>query len=416
MIRDIEAILRRHMGLEASSIGAATVEGAIRGRMAQTGAATTDTYLQTLRDSPAELDELTEAVVVPESWFFRDGAPFAALAQWTREQWLPTHPGATLRVLTIPCSTGEEPYSVAMALLDAGLGPERFTVDAVDISRRALERAKKAVYGPNSFRGQPLDFRDRYFTATPPGYALAERVRQAVRFATGNILAPDFRPGAGRFDVIFCRNLLIYFDRPTQAQAIRALGWILAPDGLLFVGHAESQVATAAGYTSANFPRAFAFRPTPILATATATAKPPMLTRRVAPAAPSARVTVRAPHRLPAHTVRVPPPPTPRAAGLDAARALADQGKLDAAARLCEDHLRTHNADAPAWFLLGVVRDAAGDPRRAAECYAKTLYLEPDHQEALLRHVLLVEQAGDTAIAARLRRRIARIQERSVAP
>ncbi len=421
MMRDIEDVLRRNMGLEASSIGTATVEQAVRNRMTQTGTATMEDYLRRLRDSPAELEELIEAVVVPESWFFRDGTPFAVLARWVREEWQPVHPGATLRVLTVPCSTGEEPYTVAMTLLDAGLPPERFTVDAVDISRRAVARARRAVYGANSFRGEPLDFRDRHFTKTPEGYVLADEVRRPVRFETGNILAADFRPGTGRFDVIFCRNLLIYFDRPTQAQAVKALGRMLAPDGLLFVGHAESQVAASAGYVSANHPRSFAFRPASV--PAPAAALPPGRTLRLPPVMPQPRVTFRAPAKMPAHTIRVSPPlprsqppAPPMAANLDVARALADRGKLDEAARQCEEHLRQHDASAAAWYLLGVVRDAAGDRQRAAECYSKTLYLEPDHQDALLQRALLAEQTGDAATAAQLRRRMARVQQRSIQP
>ena len=120
MISDIEEVLRRSMGLKASTIGTSTVEQVVRARMAIVGAHTTEEYLRRLRDAPGELDELIEAVVVPESWFFRDGAPFAALARWVREHWLPAHPTGTLRVLTVPCSTGEEPYSVAMTLLGRG--------------------------------------------------------------------------------------------------------------------------------------------------------------------------------------------------------------------------------------------------------------------------------------------------------
>ncbi|MBE7219549.1 MAG: methyltransferase, partial [Caulobacteraceae bacterium] len=212
------------------------------------------------------------------------------------------------------------------------------------------------------------------------------------------------------------RNLLIYFDRPTQAQAIRALGRLLAPDGLLFVGHAESQVAITAGYVSANFPRAFAFRAAP----PPAAARPPRETLRMPPLLPP-RVTFRAANLPPVTTRRLAPPPPaavgpPKPPGLDAARTLADQGKLADAARLCEDRLRTDSADAAAWFLLGVVRDAAGDGGRAAECYAKTLYLQPNHEEALLARALLAEQTGDAITAAGLRRRLARVQGRSVTP
>lgn len=439
MLSAIEEILRRTMGLEAATIGSSTVEQIIRGRMARVGAATTDAYLQQLRDVPTELDELIEATVIPETWFFRDGAPFAALAGWAREQWLPAHPVGTLRVLTIPCSTGEEPYSVAMALLGVGLPPDRFAVDAVDLSRRALGRAEKATYGANSFRGQDLDFRDRYFTRGPDGYTLAPEVRRQVRFEHGNLLASDFRPGNGRFDVIFCRNLLIYFDRPTQAQAIKSLAAMLATDGLLFVGHAEAAVAVTAGFVSVNYPMSFAFRRAAATVTAPTSYRPPMApltsripprTRRIVvpstlrlatPKPPATRsLSFRSAHLPPRETSRVPPAANPPPAVvekqevLQTAQTLADQGKLEEAGRLCEDHLRRDAASAAGWYLLGVVRDAAGDRQRAAECYAKTLYLEPNHQDALLQRALLAERGGDLATAAQLRRRIARVQERSV--
>ena len=436
MLSAIEEILRRTMGLEASSIGASTVEQIIRGRMARVGAATIDAYLQRLREVPAELDELIEATVIPETWFFRDGSPFAALAGWAREQWLPVHPVGTLRILTIPCSTGEEPYSVAMALLGAGLPPDRFAVDAVDLSRRALGRAEKAVYGANSFRGQELDFRDRYFTPGPDGFTLASEVRRQVRFEHGNLLASDFRPGHGRFDVIFCRNLLIYFDRATQARAMKTLAAMLAPDGLLFVGHAEAAVAVTAGFTTANYPMSFAFRRAAASLPPPSSCRPPMTpliplrsrrivvpsTLRMTPAKPPATraLSLFTPRLKPGETSRVLPAvnPAPAALGkgedLRTAQTLADQGKLEEAGRLCEDHLRQNAASTAGWYLLGVVRDAAGDCQRAAECYTKTLYLEPDHQDALLQRALLAERAGDLATAAQLRRRIARVQERSV--
>ena len=443
MMADVEELLRRTMGLDASTIGTSSVERAVRVRMAHVGAATTEAYLQRLIASSDELDELIEAVVVPESWFFRDGTPFTALASWVRESWQPEHPGGTLRVLTIPCSTGEEPYSVAMTLLGAGMPPERFGVDAVDISRHALERAQRATYSSNSFRGPLLDFRERFFTTSPDGYVLADSVRQQVRFQQGNVLAHDFRPGVGRFDVIFCRNLLIYFDRPTQAKVLKRLGSLLAADGLLFVGHAETTLAATAGFTTANFPMAFAFRKPLPSAPLLDTYRPPMTpsvsrdkprTRRVAvrttlrlgaplpPATRSLRVhTSRLPTpvgnpRFPAVPVSAPSPPPSSCADLAAARTLADQGKLEEATCLCEALLRQNGASASAWYLLGVVRDAAGDRPRALECYSKTLYLEPDHQEALLQRALLAEQSGDLATALQLRRRIARVQERTLRP
>ena len=169
-----------------------------------------------------ELQALIEAVVVPETWFFRDREAFAALARLAHEEWLPTHPDGVLRLLSLPCSTGEEPYSMAMALLDAGVPADRFRIDAVDISARALAQARRAVYGKNSFRGQELAFRDRHFEATAHGLS-SERRRSAGRCAFSRATcSPPISCRARRSTTsIFCRNVLIYFDRATQDRAHR---------------------------------------------------------------------------------------------------------------------------------------------------------------------------------------------------
>src|SRR6185369_5176323 len=119
-----------------------------------------------------------------------------ALARMVYEEWLRTHPDGVLRVLSLPCSTGEEPYSVAMALLDAGFPAERFRVDALDISLRALAFARRGVFGRNSFRGGDLEFRERHFTAAGAGWQLGEVARQPVEFRQGNVLDTHLQPGA----------------------------------------------------------------------------------------------------------------------------------------------------------------------------------------------------------------------------
>src|SRR3954463_795415 len=104
------------------------------------------------------------------------------------EEWLRTNPEGVLRVLSLPCSTGEEPYSIAMALLDAGFPAERFHVDALDISLRALAFARRGVFGRNSFRGGDGEYRDRHFTAAGAGWQLGEAERRPVEFRQGNVL------------------------------------------------------------------------------------------------------------------------------------------------------------------------------------------------------------------------------------
>src|SRR5439155_126273 len=125
-------------------------------RMKEHGIKTVQEYGRLIETQVGEWDQLLESVVVTETWFFRDRNPFAMVARLAREQWLPSHPTAPMRLLSVPCSSGEEPYSLVMALLDAGVPTTRFQIDAADISSRALARAKQGIYGKNSFRGNDI--------------------------------------------------------------------------------------------------------------------------------------------------------------------------------------------------------------------------------------------------------------------
>jgi chemotaxis protein methyltransferase WspC len=187
---------------------------------------------------------------VPETWFFRDGAAFAALARRAAER-VACAPGRVIRVLSAPCSTGEEPYSAAMALLDAGLDPASFAIDALDLSARAIEHARAGCYGRNAFRGTQTAFRTRFFTPTADGWLLDEQVRSRVQFRQANLMEACADTGV-RYDFVFCRNVLIYFDRDAQDRAIRQLASRLADDGMLFVGPAETGVAMRCGMRSAR--------------------------------------------------------------------------------------------------------------------------------------------------------------------
>jgi chemotaxis protein methyltransferase WspC len=149
-----ELLLKEAIGLDVASIGSSAIDRAVAERQQATGLADRHTYWERLRASEEELQELIDAVVVPETWFFRDRGAFAALAEVALPEWLRTHPHGVFRLLSIPCATGEEPYSLAMALFDANLPAARFQIDAFDVSERALESARRAVYGRRSFRGE----------------------------------------------------------------------------------------------------------------------------------------------------------------------------------------------------------------------------------------------------------------------
>lgn len=187
----IEAMLRQKIGLDANSIGSRTIARAVEQRRVACGLRDQTSYFQHLQTSAKELEELIETVVVPETWFFRDKEPFVYLSQYVTSQWLKAN-FSILRVLSVPCSTGEEPYSIAMTLLDSGLTPNQFCIDAVDISKRALLKAKQALYSKRAFRGGGVEAKLRYFEQVADSYQVRPIVRDTVKFIQGNLLKPGF--------------------------------------------------------------------------------------------------------------------------------------------------------------------------------------------------------------------------------
>lgn len=291
---------------------------------------------------------------------------------------------------------------MAMALLDSGLPPSRFHIDAIDISTRAIALAELGVYGRNSFRVKDLGFRDRYFEPVERGYRLTDGVRRQVRFRHGNLLSAGWLHGAHGYDVIFCRNVLIYFDRVTQRLAIGVLGRLLTASGLLFVGPSETGLLLDHGFVSAGIPLAFAFR------RAGSSAPQPRPKRRMPPDVAAAKPLRTKPPLRPAMAK---PQATSTSAEetipatehwIEQARQLANQGKLVEALKCCEQNLRSQAASAETFHLIGLLHDAAGRVREAAEHYRKALYLDPQHREALVHLAVTLQKSGDAPGAQRL--------------
>jgi len=405
----IEQLLRQTIGLNAASLGPGGIHRAVRLRMRTLGLKRLEDYQRFLRRSRAEWNELVESVVVTETWFFRDPEAIDAFARLVVDVWLPAHPFASLRLLSLPCSSGEEPYSLVMALLDAGVPPNRFQIEAVDISTRALAQAHRGLYGKNSFRGTDLAFRDHYFQPTREGFVLDPAVRQCVRFSHANLLSDTFLPGHEIYDFIFCRNLLIYFDAPTQRKALARLQRFLAPSATLFVAPVEQPAVLGHGFVSANLPTAFALRKAGHPALRQRQARP--YNRAVTPAALKAPACPAPPFLSPFSSFSGKPCSSPEV-DLEIARRLADAGRLQEAAEICEAHLCRSRTSAQAYYLLGLVRDAAGDAS-AMDCYRRALYLEPNHYESLLQMALSHQRNGDSARARAFKNRAQRVKQRT---
>ena len=411
-----ERLLSRWIGLDVSTVGPAAVDRAVRTRMAAIGETDAAAYAARAAADETERDALVEEVVVAESWFFRDPQVFEFVAR--RAAVLAALPGrAPVRVLSAPCAAGEEPYSVAMALLDAGLAPEQFAVDAIDVSRAALARAVRGRYSANAFRNADLSFRERWFHATGTGAVIDDRVRAQVAFAWGNLLDDSFRAGRERYDVIFCRNLLIYLGPEARVRVEQRLDALLEPDGVLVLGAAEPPIMRG-GWIPAGGASVFALR----------RGIEPAADRAAGRPGPPRQPPAPRPAASPRHSAAVPRPSVPAApaAGerpphaladlLREAGALANTGRHAEALALCESG-RQSLPPAPELFLLmGMIHQAAGDLDRAEACFHKTLYLDASHDEALLALALLATQRGDARMADTYRQSAARALARKAAP
>ena len=160
----IAALLKERMGLDAESIGIDSVRRAVRERLAARGLDDAQVYWIQLNASEQELQELIEAIVIPETWFFRDPEAFATLVRMVREEWLPKHPEGRLRILSLPCSTGEEPFSIAIWLLENWPLVDAHNIEIVgsDINTRALSEARAGRYGERSLARLPRNVVEDY--------------------------------------------------------------------------------------------------------------------------------------------------------------------------------------------------------------------------------------------------------------
>jgi chemotaxis protein methyltransferase WspC len=433
-LKFIEDLLKQKIGLDGNRVNSTHIPRAVAERMRVSGCTEMSSYLRRLQIVPQELEELIEQVVVPETYFFRDREAFACMKNYVTSQWIPNKSNRVLRVLSLPCSTGEEPYSIAMTLLEAGLLPHQFRIDAIDISNKALSVAKQAMYTQNSFRGDCLEFRDRYFQAQGKLYHLKEWVSGLINFQQGNLLNPLFPSGKSPYDFIWCRNLLIYFEPVDQNRALQVLDKLLLPGGLFFLGYSETGLLQGEKFANVPHPRAFAYQKldfSPKPTTPAQSNKPPIqqsgrpstvnqhtasVVRQTLPTTPP-QPPVRSVPPIPEQFRRAPAPrptvPPQVDSLLDRAKGLANRGHLSEALTLCETFVRQYRGNPDGYILLAEVCEALGQTEQAEANYQKAIYLDPQNYKALFHLTQLKEAQGNLAAAQLFRERLQQIQPTS---
>lgn len=418
------ALVEERTGLDLAALGLPLVRARLREQRAELGLADPAAHARRLAGDAAALERLVELLVVHETWFFRYPASFRLLGERARA-WRRRRPARPVRVLSLACSTGEEGWSIAIALREAGLAPPDFEVEALDVSPAAIARAKAGCYGGRALRDLAPERLARWFEPDGSRWRVGPALRTArVRFAVANLHRLVLAAPPGAYDAVFCRNVLIYLQPAARARLLARVHAALAGHGLLFVGHAEVEPARAAAFGGAPEPETFALErrpgpPAPAADPAPAPAAAPV----GGPRPPGAPAEPRTAHPPPAAGPH--PPEPPRRAGwapdpdaedpVAGALRRANAGDLAGAlARL--EHARATCPPSPALFCaLAAVLGASGRDAEVEGALTRALYLDPDHYEALVHLALVVEARGDLAHGRRLRARAARARAQRAA-
>ena len=315
------------------------------------------------------MESFIEQALIGETYFCRHPEHLEVLTQYARERQDP----APLRVWSAGCASGEEPYSICMAMLAAGVPPLRFKVVATDVSNRALARARAARYGQWSVRRILPELERRYLLPDGPFVTVSPQVTARVELRRNNLVLEP-APVSG-VQAVFCRNVLIYFPPELVRTVLKKLIGTLAPGGFLFLGPAEVPMAMDLGLELHEL------RGAPYLRLPSSARTPP-------PSLYLTPIPMRTPLPSPSQAAEVVDVAAPRSE-LEQALEAAREGRYEVAERLALAAARSLSPEA--YLLLGVVAEGRGDLQAAVAAVRKALYLEP---QLAMGHAALVSLYG----------------------
>ncbi len=328
-------LLRSRAGLKAEPASRARLERLLD-ESAHLAGIPMPVYVDMLDSQPAAFDDLLDRVTVQHSAFFRDPAQFAALSEIVRKA-----SGAPHTVWSAGCGNGQEPYSLAMLIDETGR--HNWKVVATDVSFRALARTEIARYAEGELRGLSPERQKRYLTPIPGGYEIAQFIRRYVHITHHNLARADTASLMPKSDVVFCRNVLMYFGREESEACIQRIADRVVPGGYLFLGHSDSPGRMSRFFEPVSVADTLCYR------------------RLIAPQPAAPTVGRRQ------DDVRPPPDLAGLMAEGDHAAA---SGDLRAAVRAFRQATYLNPYLAIAYFQLGAALELAGDPREARRSFA----------------------------------------------
>ena len=257
--------LYRRTGLSFSESKRYFIDRRLEERIASTGSPSFQAYFSLLRaDADHEIEFLINSFTVNETYFYREDHQLRCMTSNLLGAIVEQRPpGSTIRIWSIPCSTGEEPYSIALWLMENWPQVDNYNVEIVgsDIDTRALKAAAEGIYGDRALMRLPRGIVDRYFKPVADSkHEIDEGLRNSIEFTRANVIDPKDMARYRDFDLIFCRNVLIYFDDASRRQAAENLYDCLRPGGYICLGHSESMSRISPLFSVCRFPDAIVYQ------------------------------------------------------------------------------------------------------------------------------------------------------------
>ena len=363
-------------------------------RMRLLGLNTLTKYVERLNLDPREAQILYQHVAPPETWLFRYIAAFDVL----REAILKSDHSKMIHVASLGCATGSEPFSIAATALSCGLSKDQFQILALDYSDDHLDITRTGRASALAQRTPIPKWANDFFRPTtqgqlqldPRGLAMINTVRADLS---------TWQPQR-TYDFVFCRNVAIYLNSPTKKRLGRLLGEMTNPNGLVFLGHADSLSLEDTDLKRSQIEHAFVFfksKKIPQSSTPVAGERPQ----------PKQSIAVKSSMSVPvarSHTIVLPPP-------IDLftqAQIAADSGNLAAAEKALMAYVAIKPTDSQAHVLFGCIKMAQNNVAEAERSFTKVVYLEPLNSLALLSLAAISDLRGDAKSAERFRDRAAR--------
>ena len=258
------SFLYRQTGMAYGESKRYFIERRLADRMARTRAPTFSIYFAMLRVNPAEIEALINSFTVNETYFYREEHQLSCLARSILPEVVSRYaPGDLVRLWSVPCSTGEEPYSLALWLLENWSLVDAYHIEIVgsDIDSRAIDAAKAGFFGERSTARLPAGVVRAYFeAATGDTRRIISDIRESVTFTSANLIDSPSMAAQGRFDIVFCRNVLIYFDEASRLTAADNIWNALHPGGFVCLGHTESMARISDRFAVRRFPEAIVYQ------------------------------------------------------------------------------------------------------------------------------------------------------------